>query len=59
MRKIIFLFAIILFFTPLKIVFSQYGGFNDSPFKEGALVTAVKTGKLKDCLLYTSDAADD
>ena len=41
MKKIIFLFAIILFFTPLKIVFSQYGGFNDSPFKEGALVTAV------------------
>ena len=57
MKKIIFLFAIILFFTPLKIVFSQYGGFNDSPFKEGALVTAVKTGKLKDIITALNSGA--
>ena len=57
MKKIIFLFAIILFITPLKIVFSQYGGFNDSPFKEGALVTAVKTGKLKDIVTALNSGA--
>ena len=49
--------ATILFLAPLSSINAQYGGFNDSPFKEGALVTAVKTGRLQDLVSALNSGA--
>ncbi len=43
--------------APLSSINAQYGGFNDSPFKEGALVTAVKTGRLQDLVSALNSGA--
>ena len=57
MRKFLIVSFLILLFIPYISINAQYGGFNDSPFKEGALVTAVKTGRLQDLVSALNSGA--
>ena len=41
MKKFLIVNLLILFFIPYISINAQYGGFIDSPFKEGDLVSAV------------------
>ena len=55
--KLIFL-IFLLSFQPVNKVNAQYGNsLNNSPFKEGVLVTAVKTGRLQDLVAALNSGA--
>ena len=57
MKNFLTVSFLMLFFIPYISINAQYGGFNDSPFKEGALVTAVKTGRLQDLVSALNSGA--
>ena len=57
MKKFLIVSFLILFFIPFISINAQYGGFYDSPFMEGALVTAVKTGRLQDLVSALNSGA--
>ena len=47
MKKFLIVSFLILFFIPFISINAQYGGFNDSPFKEGALEQLLKQADSK------------